>query len=126
MINAAIAFRDSRIESEFENAPLLLKMVAEDFCLLSNEYKITPVLIRVHETTCGSPEHENGLAIDFRDEYTSGFTFSPGQQQRIIDVINDKYTRKDEKPTLQFQSSDGVPMHAHIEISKDVKIYGRV
>lgn len=124
MINAAIAFKDSKVESEFDDAPLLLNMVVEDFCLLSNEYKITPVMIRVYENTCGSEEHEKGMAVDFRDENPDGYTFTPGQQQRIMDVINEKYRRKDEKPTLVFQSSDGVPLHAHIEITSNVKMYG--
>ncbi|HUR99052.1 MAG TPA: hypothetical protein VMZ26_13380 [Pyrinomonadaceae bacterium] len=118
-------FKSPETQKEFYELPTLLQVICSEFELLSWAEGVDPVVTRVREAVVGSSGvHEAGRAVDFRDEHPTGkFAYSDEAKARIARALNRKYHRKDGKPTLLWHSFKGGPMHAHVQLAKDVSTY---
>jgi hypothetical protein len=118
-------FKDPIIEKEYSGCPLLLKIIVGDLEQFSKDkYNIEPVMTRVLEAIPGdSSVHEDYRAVDIRQQHDGSFMYTPEQQQEILDYINTKYKRNDNKPTALCHSFNGSPYHFHIQVAVFVKAY---
>ncbi len=126
-------FKQDHLREQYEDVPLLLQFIAEDFCEESRTYGVEPVVTRIRdavacatdssgELICESGVHPDGRAIDFRDEHDSGGMrrrrlYSDHIAQSICRVINERYARDDGKPTILHHSFNGGPLHFHCQVS---------
>jgi hypothetical protein len=121
-----VKFKEERVREEFTQAPIFLQVVCADFELLSRFFGIEPVVTRVREVVPGSSGvHEAGRAVDFRDSFSGVFVYSEAQRKVIVDALNEKYSRKDGKPTCLWHSFNNGPQHFHVQIAADMTTYKR-
>ena len=118
-------FKTEREKIEFQNAPPLLRKICLEFAEIAKEMGIEPVVTRVRQPVEGSSGvHEAGRAVDIRDEYAKGeFLFVHEQRERIVNLLNLRYSRKDKKPTCLWHSFKGAPHHFHIQIAAEESMY---
>lgn len=119
-----VEFKTPQVQAEYENASLILRLLAEDFIRLSNNMGIIPTVTRVLETIPGSSGvHEDSRAIDFRDEHQGRFLYTDEQIKWMLGEINTKWARNDNKPTMIHHSFQGAPYHIHLQIATLTKTY---
>lgn len=119
-----VNFKTPQVQKEFEEATLILQLLAEDFVKLSNHFGIIPVMTRVLEDIPGATSvHPAGRALDFREEYQGSFLYTPEQRVHIVEFINKKWMRNDGKPTIIWHSFNGGPHHFHLQLASDVMVY---
>lgn len=119
-------FKDERCRTEFYQAPTLLQVICSDFEALSHAEGIDPLVTRVRESVTGSSGvHEWGRAVDFRDEHDGKFLYSSEAKARIARELNARYARSDQKPTLLWHSFAGGPLHGHVQMALNPKVYER-
>ena len=111
-------FKSALAEREFIDAPDLLRQICFDFAEMSKEMGVEAVVTRVRQAVDGSSGvHEAGRAVDFRDEYDKGkFLYVHEQREKLVNVLNLRYSRRDNKPTCLWHSFNGGPHHFHIQI----------
>lgn len=119
-----ITFKDPKVQAEFLKSPVLLRIIARDFALWSLEKGIIPVMTRVLEKIDGSSGvHEDGRACDFRDEHDGIRLYTDSQITEVVQYLNQKYVRNDDKPTALWHSFCGGPHHIHLQVHLLVKVY---
>lgn len=112
------------MEAQLKSAPLLLKILVQDFCDLSNQYGIEPVVTRITDPVEGeSGVHLDHRAADFRDEHEGEFTYSEQQRLEILGYLNSKYFRNDGKLSVIWHAFNGGPHHFHVQIAALTKAY---
>lgn len=118
-------FKKATLQREYDCLPLLLILVLEEFERASLEIaKIDPVITRIFEKIPGDTDvHSEMRAADIRDEIDGKFTYTADQRDYIIDRINRRFPRSDEKKTVIWHSFDKGPMHFHLQISFSTKVY---
>lgn len=118
-------FKTEEIKEEFSQAPTFLQKIVKDFCDLSYEMGVLPVMTRAWEQVPGSSGvHEAKRAVDFRDEFPSGrFLYDHEMRMRILNVMNHKYARRDKFKTVVWHSFRGGPSHFHIQMAPRMDIY---
>ena len=118
-------FKDDDIKNEFEGAPLLLQIMANDFDSYSRAYfQKEPVLTRVLEAIPGdSSVHEDYRAVDIRQEHEGALFYTPDEEKELLNYINKKYYRNDDKPSIICHSFNGSPYHFHLQIAVFTKVY---
>lgn len=124
MSDEKFSYKFGNIQIEFQNAPLLLRIIALDFIAASNAMGIEPIITRILEPIEGeSGVHRWHRAIDFRDEFNGLLTYNLKQASDILTYINTKYARNDKKDTLiSHQFKDG-PKHFHLQIAESNLAY---
>lgn len=118
-------FKSEQLFLEFEKAPELLQTICHEFAELSTQMGVKAVVTRVKESIAGSSGvHEAGRAVDFRDEYAKGkFLYVHEQREKIVNLLNLRYARKDNKPTCLWHSFRGGMHHFHIQIAAAEDVY---
>lgn len=114
-------------EKEFNEAPELLKKICHEFDAISQELGVNAVVTRVKEKVEGSSGvHEAGRAVDFRDEHPKGeFLYDHDKREKIVTLLNLRYSRKDGKPTCLWHSFKGGMHHFHVQIPTELSAYER-
>lgn len=118
-------FKSEEIEKEFEDAPILLKIIAYEFSSISlRQYGQEGIMTRVLESIPGdSGVHEDHRAVDFRDEFVGGRLYTDDEVKSLCEYMNTNFKRNDGKPTMIHHSFNGGPMHFHIQIATLTKAY---
>jgi len=118
-------FKVPRLEKEYNNAPLLLRLICNDIDSYTKErYNKELVVTRVLEPVTGeSGVHQDYRAIDFRNEYCGKKMFKDFESEEIVSRFNDKYRRNDGYNTVIHHSFEGGPWHFHVQIARDTKAY---
>jgi len=118
-------FKTESLQLEFDNSPLLLRLLADDFCdYVTTHFAKKPICTRIWEAVAGSSGvHEVHRGIDFRDEHDGVFFFTPDESAELLEYINNKYYRNDGHPTLLHHSFCGGPMHMHLQIAESNMVY---
>ena len=99
---------------QFNNAPILLQIIAYDFRTRSLEFGIEPVITRITDTVEGeSGVHPQERGLDFRDFHMNGCLYTEEQSQSIVHYINGKYQRIDDYLVCIHH---GDPKHFHLQI----------
>ena len=107
---------------EYEEAPVILKWLIEDFCTTSIAWGINPVCTRILEPIEGSSGvHEDYRAADFRQEYIGKRLYSAKQERDMLNFLNKRYPRNDGFKTAICHSFMGGPRHFHLQIPDLVK-----
>lgn len=110
-------FKGKQVQKEFEEAPRKLKEIAFAFEKLSQMFGIDPLVTRVKEKIEGSSGvHEDGRALDFRDEYAGTFTYTQEQREVIMRFLELMYPRTDAKKLIIWHSFNGGPRHFHLQV----------
>lgn len=117
-------FKEAICEKQFAYIPSRLRKIVDDadtFCFnhFGKFLTITRVLDKID--THESGVHQAGRAVDCRNEFT---TSVPGRNSRIftdeeistlLDYINIKYPRKDNKAVLIHHKVPGSTYHLHFQ-----------
>jgi hypothetical protein len=116
-----ITFKDAVTASEYQYLHPMIKAIAEDFDLLSGFFDVKlPVATRVTAHIKGSSGvHELRRAIDFR--YLG--VYSEKDANTIVEMLNNKYLRKDTFKTAIIHSFQGGPMHFHLQAASSHEYY---
>ncbi len=110
-------FKEPQMQAQYEARPAILKQICDDFCALSQDYGIEPVVTRVTDPVPGeSGVHPQGRAVDFRDQHEGGFLYTDEQKAAILAELNRKYPRNDGRETVISHSFQGMPFHFHLQI----------
>lgn len=114
-------FKEPHMKEQFEGRPPKLKEICYFFEELSLGFDIEPVVTRVLDKVSGeSGVHPVGRAVDFRDECRDKngvkHLYTEEQAQFIVDEINSKYPRDDDKEVCIHHSFAAGPEHFHIQI----------
>ena len=118
-------FKDMVVEKEYEGAPLLLRIMAEEFEKFSSfNFGKEPVVTRVLEAIPGDAGvHEDYRALDIRQEHDGVFMYTPDEQDAILTYFNKRYKRNDGKLSIICHSFNGSPFHFHLQIAVFTKAY---
>jgi sulfur relay (sulfurtransferase) DsrC/TusE family protein len=115
------------MEQQLKDAPILLKVIAQDFCDICEGFGIEPVITRVTDAVEGeSGVHLDHRAFDVRDEFQGEFTFSEAERLMVLKALNSKFARNDGKETVIWHSFGGGPHHFHVQIAALTKTYMNV
>lgn len=117
-------FKEPKTHTEYQKAPVVLRMLMDDFCLLSERMGVSPVCTRIKGKIEGdSGVHADYRAADFRHEYAPGkFLYTKAQKDEILDGINSRWPRSDGKQTAICHSFSGGPEHFHLQVPRDVLV----
>lgn len=116
--------KDPSLESEWASAPVFLKEIMIDFDRISRRLGIDPVITRILQRIGGSSGvHEDGRALDVRDEYQGKHTYNQTQRDALVNYINARYPRNDGYLTCIHHGFQGGPEHFHIQIARDMLKY---
>lgn len=118
-------FKDPNLQSEFDSAPLLLKILADDFVdYCKTKFNKDPICTRIREHIDGSSGvHEAFRGIDFRDQYSGTRFFMDTEISELLEFINNKYARNDGFLTMIHHSFQGGPFHVHLQIAELTTAY---
>ena len=118
-------FKEPELEDQFKKAPLFLQRMAFDFDEESKRaFGIEGVVTRITARIEGSSGvHEDGRAIDFRNEHGGMNLYTPDQRDYMVNYMNALYPRNDEKPTCYHHSFNNGPAHFHIQLAVFTKAY---
>lgn len=120
-------FKEPQMEEQYLTRDKLLQDICADFCDLSRELGIAPVVTRVCDAiechadgACESGVHPQGRAVDFRDEHQlangTARLYSDSQAQGICARLNFLYPRTDGKLVALSHRFDGGLLHFHLQI----------
>lgn len=119
-----VNFKTPQVQKEFQEATLILQLLAEDFIKLSNHFNIVPVITRVLEDIPGATSvHPAGRAVDARDCYDGSFLYTPDQRIHIVEFINKKWYRNDGKPSIIWHKVPGSVEHFHMQVALNTMVY---
>lgn len=122
-------FKVPRYKTEFDSAPLLLRLMVTDADSLTRhrfkkELVVTHVLDLGKDCLEGSTGvHRDYRALDARSEHKGIFMFDKSELEILINYINLKYKRNDGYPSLYHHSFKGDPYHLHFQIARLTKAY---
>lgn len=125
-------FKTQREEKEFNNAPISLVMVANEFVRISLALGILPICTRILAPILGeSGVHLDYRAIDFRDEQGVGGPrlYTSEQVSALVKGVSQRFPRKDGKQTIIHHAflnhadinSRRAPYHFHLQIAPQAK-----
>jgi hypothetical protein len=116
-------FKSAHMMAQYDELPSLLKTIVEEFCELSVQFGVTPVVTRISDPVPGeSGVHPAKRAIDFRDEFSGMRLYTPDQVEEIVMHLNTKYERQDGKVVCLHHSFKGMPHHFHLQVPIDPKV----
>lgn len=118
-------FKVPRLEDEYNKAPLLLRLITEDMDgYVQQHFNKEVVITRVLEPVSGeSGVHQDYRALDVRNEYCGSRMFNDYEVEIILKYLNEKYYRNDNHNTAIHHSFDGNPLHFHLQIALNTKVY---
>jgi hypothetical protein len=117
-------FKEPHIKEQFDKAPVLLRLIAQDLEQIASFFGIQAVVTRITDPVQGeSGVHLDYRALDIRDEHNGNFTYPEVLRIAIINHLNKKYPRNDGKLTCIWHSFGGAPHHFHLQISTLTKTY---
>lgn len=121
-------FKKPEYAQEFSVLPKVLKIIALDMDRFSQEtFGIEMVVTRVFEHVPGETGiHQQGLAIDFRDEYEQVLSYNLDQRRALLEYVNERYKRSDGFKTLISHKFKNGPRHFHLQISADWRDHDQV
>src|SRR6185369_16598409 len=98
-------FKEPHMEAQFLSRPLRLLEVCKEFENLSETFGIEPIVTRVTDPVEGeSGVHPAGRAVDFRDEHDGVLMYTDAQTTTIIEYLNKKFERNNNKPMYLHHS----------------------
>lgn len=109
------------MEEQYKEAPLALRAIAEYFAQLSANNGVIAFVTRITDPVKDdSGVHEQGRAMDLRNEYIIGqskrWLYPQETVEEIVNAINTKYPRDDGHYTCIHHAFEGGPYHWHIQI----------
>ena len=115
-------FKSDRERDEFDRAPVILKLVANEFESLSKRFGIEPTITRILSPVSGeSGVHQDYRAIDFRDYCDGKHTYTMDERIAIVAMINALYPRNDGFKVAIHHKIEGSVDHFHLQIPVNVK-----
>lgn len=114
-------FKRPHLKAQYEASPQKLLEVCEAFNQLSLKEGIEPVVTRVTDPVEGeSGVHRQHRAVDFRNEFFDGKTkrrlYPIETVEHILDSLNNKFPRKDNRVVAIHHSFKGGAFHFHLQI----------
>lgn len=121
-------FKKPEYSTEFNVLPKVLKIIALDLDRYTQEkFGIEMIVTRVFEHVPGETGiHQQGLAIDFRDEFEGQLTFNLDQRKELLQYANERYKRSDGFRTLISHKFKNGPRHYHLQIPADWRDHDQV
>jgi len=117
-------FKSQHLEDQLQDTPELLQAWVREFCDMSEEWGIEPTITRIADAVEGeSGVHLDYRAVDFRDEFKGDRFYSDEEVAYLCNHFNQKYSRRDGKPTLLHHSFQGAPLHFHLQVAKNRSMY---
>lgn len=117
-------YKSSHLEEQLEETPELLQSFVREFCTISEELGVEPTITRVADGVEGeSGVHLDYRAVDFRDQYKGERFYSDEEVAHLCNHFNQRYSRRDGKPTLLHHSFQGAPLHFHLQVAKNRSMY---
>lgn len=117
-------FKLQHMEEQLKETPLQLQEMVDEFCELSQAMAVEPIIVRVADPVEGeSGVHLDYRAVDFRNQHRDSWMYTEEQVNALCQHFNQKYSRRDGKPTLLHHSFRGAPYHFHLQIAKNLSMY---
>lgn len=115
-------FKSPELEAQYLSRSPILQKICAEFCALSRELGIEPVVTRVlGRVQKESGVHPAGRAVDFRDDCQGAdgkvrSLYGDDQAKSIVDRLNARYPRTDGKQVALHHKVDGSEYHFHIQV----------
>ena len=108
-------FKHPHYANEFNEAPIILQIIANDFRARSLEFGIEPVITRITEKVDGDSGVHDTRALDFRDFHMNKHLYTRTQRIALVSFINGKYQRTDQYEVCSHHDA-GSGDHFHLQV----------
>lgn len=116
-------FKSDREKQEFEKAPVILKIIAQEFSRLSRRFGKEAVVTRIlHPVEGETGVHLDGRALDFRDYHEGKHSYSLDERLSLVSTINALFPRNDGFKTCLHHA--GTAEHFHVQVPVNLKNLG--
>lgn len=114
-------FKKPELIEQLDLVPKRLQEIAQyadDFAV--KEFGKEIIITRVFDKIDGpeSGVHAAKRAIDIRVEHGNNFYFTMFEAEELVKELNQKFPRKDTKPTALLHRVPGSTFHIHVQVEK--------
>lgn len=116
-----LLFKKIYMLDQLKECPKFLQDLVYEFAILSSDtYLVNPIITRVSDPFEGeSGVHPAKRAVDFADRGR----YSKDAIDGLLKHFNEKYKRKDGKPTLLYHVVEGSVLHFHLQVAASMEMY---